>query len=184
MTALLQHCPECSAIHTASVGRCWLCGADLPAAKENVAPASAASAEVPTARTFSLSTLFLVMTLAAVAAGAFAAAPGLGVLFLVVATPALIRTIRITTRQNVAGVSSTPVEKIVRFLASIGIVLLVILSIQVALGLACWAGIATGAAFSLFGEMAAIVGGVSGGFAALTFIGWILIRTWRRRNKQ
>ena len=173
MTA--RRCPECSAHLTVAAERCWLCGADLSAEGKTASPPGAGT-DIQTASTFNLSTLFLVMTLAAVAAGAFAAAPGLGIFFLVVATPALVRTMVITTRQKASGVASTPLEKVVGFLGSVGVVLALLVAIQIALFIACWAGLATGAAFNLFGELPAIIGGVIGGLVTLVALGRVIIK--------
>lgn len=152
-----KRCPRCGAALGLRADLCWLCGAGV--GERAGQPASGASAaEVidatlvsqETAATFSLTSLFLVMTLAAVAAGAFAAAPGLGILFLVVATPALARTMIITTRQKTSGVSSTPFQKIVSFIGSIGLVVLVLTSVVTALFSACLA--ALGAPLVLMSE--------------------------------
>lgn len=183
MTGQSRKCPECDAENSPLAGCCWLCGASFAAKATEASAEPQPPGEAPTSTTFSLSTLFLVMTLAAVAAGAFAAAPGLGIVFLVVATPALVRTMVVTTRQQTAsGAAITPGKKVIGFFGSVGVVLALIVSIQVALFIACWAGIASGAAFSLFGESAMIVGGVGGGLSGLVVCGWILIQIWRRQK--
>ena len=179
MTA--RRCPECSAHLTVAAERCWLCGADLSAEGKTVSPPGAAK-EIQTASTFNLSTLFLVMTLAAVASGAFAAAPGLGIFFLVVATPALVRTMVLTTRRKASGVTSTAGEKVVNFLGSLGIVLLGMFSLQLALFLACSAGLASGAVASSFGEGAMVIGFFVGGSVGLVCSGWLLRKLWGRRK--
>jgi len=183
------HCPECGAAHRLGAKSCWLCGAKFPVSGPDqgvpTSPfaASQASSTEATAATFSLSSLFLVMTLAAVAAGVFAAAPGLGVLFLLVATPALVRTMIATSRQKARGIPSAPGEKVVAFLGSIGVVLLLILSVGVALFTACWTACAGGAVLSSAGEGPMIAGGVAGAVVGLALSGWVLRRIWHRGKK-
>ncbi|HVX09657.1 MAG TPA: hypothetical protein VHC22_00510 [Pirellulales bacterium] len=125
-----------------------------------------------TAATFSLSSLFLVITLAAVTAGAFAAAPGLGIVFAVVATPALIRAIVVTSRRKTRGVASTRGQKVVTFLGSVGMVLLILstvaISLTIALFLACTGGL-IGMVASNFsgGDKSFMVGAAVGGTIGL-----------------
>lgn len=175
-----RHCPECGATDRLAAERCWMCGARL---REPAGQAQSPFAAEATSATFSLSSLFLVMTLVAVGAGVFAAAPGLGVLFLIVATPALVRTMVITSRQKSHGVATTPAEKFVAFLGSTGVVLLIFLSIGAALFTACWTACAGGAALSAAGEGATITGAIAGGVAGLALSGWVLWRIWHRQNK-
>lgn len=174
-------CPECGAEHHAGARRCWLCGAEL-AGEPSAAPASTSADTEATAATFSLSSLFLVMTLVAVCAGVFAAAPGLGIIFAVLATPALVRTIFITAKQKSRGTAVTPGQKIVRFLGSIGVVLLVFLSIGVALLTACLtacAGYELDPNKGTFIFPSMVIGGVVG----LPLAGWLLWLIWRWQRK-
>ena len=105
--------------------------------------------ETVAAATFSLSSVFLVMTLAAVAAGVLAAAPGLGVLFLFIATPALIRTMEVSFLRKLQGTPMTPRAKVLEFLLSIAIVVLILVCTYIALFVAC-TGMATRAGGVVF----------------------------------
>ena len=175
-------CPECGAASPCRSDRCWLCGAALPVEAGSPGTTATTAAEA-VAKTFSLSSLFLVMTLVAVGAGVFAAAPGLGILFVILATPALVRTMVVTSRQKTSGIATTPSQKIAAFLGSVGVVLLVILSIGVALFTACWTACAGGAVMSAAGQQATIAGAVAGGIVGLALSGWVLRLIWRKGRK-
>ncbi|HET6880404.1 MAG TPA: hypothetical protein VFI31_09630 [Pirellulales bacterium] len=181
-------CPECGAAVRMGGDRCWLCGAKLPhaAAEQPTPPAAgreiveATLAQQETAATFSLTSLFMVTTLVAVGAGVFAAAPGLGIAFAIVATPALIRTIVVTSKRKAQGVVQTPGKKIAAFLASIGIMLLVVVSIGIALLTACLtacAGLAVG------GDKGIVPGMYVGGAAGLVLTGCLMWLIWRWQRK-
>ncbi|HWB11373.1 MAG TPA: hypothetical protein VG826_19240 [Pirellulales bacterium] len=199
----LPRCPECGAAYRLGGGRCWLCGGRLPqhegqGALPRPAPASrygeiieAALVSQETAATFSLSSLFLVMTLAAVSAGAFAAAPGLGIFFVVIAAPALIRTIVIGSRRKRLGVATSRGEKIFNFLQSIGVMILILVCIVVALGVAlfaaCTGALAGGVVSESIGKStdAAMIGGAAaGGLIALVGIGTVLWAIWNKKRSR
>ncbi|HUY34979.1 MAG TPA: hypothetical protein VMV69_19685 [Pirellulales bacterium] len=100
-------CPECGADYPSIGQRCWLCGAAPPdgaALPDRAAPTAGNAPEnsiaSSTRHTFSLISLFLVMTLVAVCLGVFAAAPGLGIVLAIVATPALVRTMIVSSRRR------------------------------------------------------------------------------------
>lgn len=173
----LPRCRECGAECHFDAARCWLCGASNPGAAH---PSESISAGASTATTFSLTSLFMVMTLVAVGAGVFAAAPGLGIIFAILATPALIRTVVITAKQKSRGVAATPGQKVVRFLGSVGVVLLVLISIGVALLTAC---LTACAGYALGGKNGLGIGTAIGGAAGLALIGWLLWLIWRWQRK-
>jgi hypothetical protein len=194
-------CPECGAAYRLGGGRCWLCGGRLPqvASQEKQprpAPASQCGEIIDatlvtreTAATFSLSSVFLVVTLAAVAAGVFAAAPGLGVLFLVIATPALARTMVVSSRRKSLGVATTPSAKILNFLQSTAVVLVILLGIVGALGIAlfmaCTGSVAGGLLSNSIGKGAEAgfeAGAAAGGLVALAGIGAVLWAVWNSRR--
>jgi hypothetical protein len=129
-----------------------------------------------TAATFSLSSVFLVMTLAAVAAGVLAAAPGLGILFLVIATPALARTMVVSSQRKRLGVAMTPGAKILHFLHSTALTLVILASIVicvtaalvVALFVACANAIGGHSGFN--SDAGFVWGAIAGGPVALAGI--------------
>lgn len=131
-------CRECGAAYPLTGQKCWLCGADLP---ERAALTTAPTSENPFAasahRTFSLSSLFLVMTLAAVCLGVFAAAPGVGVALAIVATPALVRTMVVSSRGKARGSRLSPTEKVWTFAASACLLVVVIAAAGIAFFYAC-----------------------------------------------
>jgi hypothetical protein len=177
-----QRCTECGAGYRPGAKRCWLCGAKLPEEPIEALVLPEAAADANTA-TFSLSSLFLVVTLVAVGAGIAAAAPGLGVLFVIVATPALVRTIVVASRQKARGVVTTPTQKVVAFLASVGMVLLVILSIGVALFTACLTACASFAMLQNPTEQAIRTAIVVGGLVGLAVATSVLWLVWRGLTK-
>jgi hypothetical protein len=173
-------CPECGAASPFRSDRCWLCGAPLgDGGGQGSTPPQLIEA---TSKTFSLTSLFLVMTLVAVGAGVFAAAPGLGILFAIVATPALIRTVVISAKQKSRGRAASPGQKVAAFLGSIGVVLLVLLSIGVALLTACLTACAGFLLDPKDGRLMT-VGIVVGGVAGLGLAGWLLWLIWRWQRK-
>lgn len=182
MSTPLQRCSECSADLAAEADRCWLCGADLSDDSKTVSTPAAVESISPTANTFTLSSLFLLMTLVAVGAGVVAAAPGLGVLFVILATPALIRTVAITSKQKARGAATTPGQKIALFLSSIGLVLLVLISLLTALYSACWTVWGAPALFSGPGSPKFKLAGVMFGFGVLTLSSACSLWFFRRRR--
>src|SRR5882672_9411675 len=134
-------CPDCGASLAAGQARCWLCQrkASAPSAENPYTPPRPiASGNLPAQ--FSLSSLFLVMTLVAVCLGVFMQAPGLGVLFGIVATPALIRTMIAASYQRQAGAPLTALEKVGTFFISWFIMGAIGLASFVAFAVVCVAG--------------------------------------------
>jgi hypothetical protein len=136
----VRRCPECGAELGVDDERCWLCRRDLVIDAELVETPKA-TGQSPFAAVhplqFSLETLLLIVTLSAVCLGALVAAPGLGVLALVIAVPALIRTC-------LTGISSkrltgklTVTDKIMAFLASAAITWAALVAAGIAFFAAC-----------------------------------------------
>jgi hypothetical protein len=73
--------------------------------------------------TFSLSSLFLVVTLCAVTFGLFGVAPGLGILFAIVVAPATLRTAVAARRVKARGRRMDVVQKIETFVGSLFVVI-------------------------------------------------------------
>src|SRR5262245_58847993 len=96
-------CPECGAELAAGQTQCWLCrGTPGGEAKSEPARLPRSAAAENASAQFSLSSLMLVMTLIAVCLGLLKVSPGYGILLIIVATPALVRTMVATTRRKQA----------------------------------------------------------------------------------
>ncbi|HEX5106338.1 MAG TPA: hypothetical protein VFV87_21105, partial [Pirellulaceae bacterium] len=130
--------------------KCWLCGRELVLTADVVDEASespfAASwsprvGVEPRPFQFSLESLLLVITLAAVCLGAFVATPGLGVLALIVAAPALLRTVYEGHQARRRGKAMDVSEKLLSFMASAGIALAALTAAAGAFFAACTASI-------------------------------------------
>lgn len=149
-------CPECGARVKPTDLKCWLCGRALVVSAEVVeefagspfaqqspfAPGWSPRADVPAKPyQFSLESMLMVITLVAVCLGAFVATPGLGILALIVAAPALARTLYEGHQARKAGKSLTTVEKILAFSASAGIALAALVAAVGALFVACTASV-------------------------------------------
>ena len=135
VAAAAKFCPECGANVAFQAERCWLCHRPLHASEiidAEIIPPPIASArlEHPFRQVklgqFSLETLLMVITLAAVCLGMTAAAPGMGILIMVIAVPALIRTVMAGHQERQAGRPMSAGHKFLTFLASTGIVLAVV----------------------------------------------------------
>lgn len=194
MSTSAARCPSCGAALRPTADRCWLCGAGVTQANQPVTELEhpevidAVLVSQETAATFSLTSLFLVMTLAAVAAGVIAAAPGLGVLFVVIALPALARTIVVTSKRKVRGEQSNVPQRVAVFFESTGLVLLVLIvataSLAFALFIACSGGIIGVMLTGFRNETPALIGAAIGATLALVAIGLTARTYWQQRKKR
>lgn len=133
-----------------------------------------------TTTTFKLSSLFLVTTLAAIAAGVFSANVVVGVLLLIVAGPALVRTIMVISRRKMLGRDSTAREKLVEFIHSMSMVVLLLVFIVITLWAALIGATLFGAALITIGEGARQGGEVVGALVGVALSGWLLWWVWHR----
>lgn len=194
-------CCECGAANYAGATKCYLCGREFTEAERAalprgrtvgqpqpteipsalVSPIDQAARTSPTARgplTYSLSTLFLIVTLAGVCFGLIAAAPALGIPVTLLVTPALIRTFVILRRDEQ---SPTTEDKVYGFVGSLGIAFMVMLAAGIAFFAACSA---VGFGLAGISLSAAILGGlVAGAIAAIVVAVWIFRRTLPRRKR-
>ena len=112
-------CPHCQAQQPSEKDRGWLCGAEFLAGVDQspiVEPKSH-----PDRFSFSLSTLFLLMTLASVCFGLLAVAPGLGIPVCVLLVPVLVRTTMVVRRREAAGAAVSRAEKVSLMASSFGV---------------------------------------------------------------
>lgn len=178
-------CRECGAAYPLTGQKCWLCGAELP---ERAAFPTASASENPFAssahRTFSLSSLFLVITLAAICLGVFAAAPGLGIFLAIVSTPALARTVVVSSRRAQTGASMSVGQKLLNFAGALGVVAVTVVTASgIAMLTTCFTvlgGMAVGARENLVFPFAFIVGGAVG----IGLITCVLYALWGRRSRK
>jgi tellurite resistance protein TehA-like permease len=137
--------------------------------------------------TYSLSTLFLIVTLACVCCGLIAAAPGLGIPVAVLVAPALFRTLAETRQQQRLGEKPTAEDKIGSFFVSLTVMFGVLVAAGVAFFTACSAigfglGVLTRPDSPGIGVVIVLALG-AGLFAALFVAILILRRTWPHRNR-
>jgi hypothetical protein len=131
-------CPFCGASLLPEQDICWLCHArlDAPGAAQSpfaVPPKFAAS----TAGQFSIATILLVTTLIAVCLGVFRYSPGLGVVLMIFAAPALVRTIYVGRREKRHGQRMTIGGKIGQFLLSLAVMYAVWTAASIAFFMTC-----------------------------------------------
>ncbi len=91
----------------------------------------------PNASTFTLGSLMLVIALIAVCLGVTVEVPGLGILLIVLAAPALVRTLLNVSHSKAEGVTLTLPQKAALFLGSLGIVALIALGALIAFVITC-----------------------------------------------
>jgi hypothetical protein len=143
-------CRYCGAENAPEAQRCWLCKCGLAVppvremAKKQQPPALSPPKFAPSTPTFSLASIFAVVTMAAVGFGLARLEPGLGITFAIVAIPAFIITaVRTRRERNVKGRDVGIVEYILTFLVSsaavFGIMILIQIAIVIALLIACLA---------------------------------------------
>jgi hypothetical protein len=115
------------------------------------------------------------MTLIAVCLGTFHFSPGLGIAMVVVAAPALIRASLVGVKEKRAGHALSIGEKLVAFLASTAIVILVGIAGVIAFEIACWGSCAAVAGIQQKeSEVALLTGLILGGVTALGVMVWLL----------
>lgn len=140
----IRTCGECGASNRWPVTQCWLCHGDLEA--DNIVLAEVVSeppAFVTTrGRSFSLASIFIVITLVAVGLGLSLVAPGMGFLFAIVALPALIGTMVRIKKQQLEGGPIGWSDKLTMFLLSTAVTVATIAVLCVAAFIAlfvfCW----------------------------------------------
>jgi hypothetical protein len=175
-------CPDCGTTYTGH--RCPLC---FRPTSTTDAAAPALPPPLPHDRggqTFGLSTLFLFITLVAVCLGVGMAVPGLGILLALLSVPAFVRASISSARQRAFGRRLGVEDKIVEFLGSLGLVLLILVAGFAAFSAACFIScvaaesgpgrIPGDAAMLLYIAVPVILG--------VTVVGWLFYKTWPRRG--
>lgn len=131
--AAARNCPYCNAELTSAEDSCWLCHRDLATGATIDPPSLPAVVPPPElAGGYSLASLMLFVTLAAVVMGVITIAPGLGVPLAVVAFVVWVRTATTVEELRKRGKAKTAGEKTLMFLASFGMAVATLFLIAVA----------------------------------------------------
>ena len=137
-------CPNCGAVNptaapTTDVLKCWLCTEpfhrDAAKMTDETEPDQQTLLEKQ-GMTFGLTTVMLVVTLAAVGFGVFRNNPAIGVLFFIFVTPALIRTQVIAMRRQRSGVPVTALQRLELFMVSFSATFGIVIALTVAAAIA------------------------------------------------
>src|SRR5262249_5342346 len=118
-------CHACHAELRAGDETCWLCGAAVTSdAAEIVAThqAGVSAKKASRAASFSLATLMMFMTLAAVIFGIISIAPGVGIALALLLVPVLVHTTISVRNEKALGRSPRPGEQVMLFFGSLGLV--------------------------------------------------------------
>ena len=180
-------CPECGAVNFASATKCYLCGRVLVPAKEGRDRRRCRRRYRGRLRgpaTYSLSTLFLFVTLACVCFALIAASPGLGIPVAVLVAPALVRTFVIARVQQSRGIKPSAEKKVGDFFLSLAIMLLIVVAAGFAFCAAffvvCLTSLnsrgASENSIVIFSLCAGVVGALAAGIL-------IFVQTWPFRRK-
>lgn len=176
-------CPHCDAKQLGPATNCWLCHQPLSAAANSPAmPPPVAIGEPPPERfSFSLATMFLLMTLAAVSMGLLVAVPGLGILACLVMVPVVIRTIKVVRHRESVGHDVAPAQKVVLFLTSFAAAS--VISVVACIAAFCsFCGVcASVIAMSGSGGEAAPIAAIMIPVAAVSIFGLVALIRWRIR---
>lgn len=115
-------CPHCNAKQLGPSDECWLCHKSLTAEPEGPPP----PAIVPELyesdnMSFSLATMFLLVTLASVCMGLLVAVPGWGILACIIMVPVFFRTVRVVRAREAQDQEVSPTKKIMLFASSFAV---------------------------------------------------------------
>jgi hypothetical protein len=137
------------------------------------------------AKTFTLSSLMLVIALIAACLGVIREAPGVGIGLAIVITPALVRAGITAKRREAAGRPISAGEKIGAFCGSVGVVSTIGIAAAVTFYATCWAGFFGGAAVGSAFESGRGYGAIGWGLAVGVGVGivaglFVLVRLARR----
>jgi len=187
-SSMPRTCDQCGAANSATRRECWQCGAQITSLVSSESDVNLFASPAVPEQEFStgqnLSSLLLLVALAAICLGIAAIAPGLAIVLAVLAVPALIRTSGILGRRQQRGVMSNFVEKILLFVGSFGVILVIVVSVVITFFAICFGGgLGTLSVFEFLGKsnftdpgLAILFGFVVGIAASL----WVLIKLARR----
>jgi multisubunit Na+/H+ antiporter MnhB subunit len=174
--SICQSCTQCGYQTPWILDRCPICEGVMIESGESVTAFAAES----NPRTFSLATLFMVMTFICVGLGALVAAPGLAVPMIVIGVPALVRTAAVGRIDRSQRREWTWKERFSAFAISAVIMVLIAALSGVAFFTACLFGLA--ASHSRGAYFAVGSGLALGAFAAVACMGFFIWFTWPKRE--
>ncbi len=177
-------CSHCQAKQLGPSESCWLCHKPfrkspvaLPALTE-VAPQT----QEPENLSFSLATLFLIITLASVCMGLLVAVRGLGILACIIMVPVFFRTVRVVRRQEAMGQSVSPSQKVLMFSTSFAVTSVLVIVVCVS-AFCSFCGVCLTIFGAGAGDGDTFAWGIGMCFgAALGFTLMVQIIRWRRRR--
>lgn len=187
MTDPAVTCPQCGALHSQDLDRCWLCDTIKTDSNPFAAPVADERNSKPPAfvklnqQSFSLSTLLAVFTLTAVYAGVTVQAPGIGFVLAIVSVPALVRTIGIGRRKKKKGQRLNLLEKAGAFFGSLVVVVVIATASFISFVVICFPVGLVG--FNMPGASAVVAFAFLLGIVVAVVVGIFLIRRlwWRKR---
>lgn len=143
------HCHTCNAELLIGQDRCWLCGAAIGSGSEgppsNQPTATSLSMTSGRPVRFSLSTLMMFMTLAAIVCGVYSIAPGIGIIMALVLLPVMTHAVISVRRVEALGNRLGHEDRIMMFFGSLSLVVVAGIAASIAFGITCFAGFFTGA---------------------------------------
>ena len=180
-------CQHCGAEQIGLAIKCWLCRESL-ATPARSAPETELPRQPyqPQGMSFSLATLFLIVTLASVCMGLLVAAPGLGVFACIIMVPVFFRTIRVVRHREAMGENISPLQKVIMFTTSFALssVLVIVVCVCAFCSFCgvCLAVVAVGG--SAGGDVAPWAVGLCFGAIASIAVAVQMIRWMRRRYRR
>ncbi len=174
-------CSDCGAKNSSGRVGCWLCQKPLTLRSAGTSIAKDEVNETVPAQ-FSMSSIFLITTLIAILCAVFAAAPGLGILWAIVATPPVVRTVLVVNRIKRTGSLVSPKNKVLLFLTSFVTTIVVsTVSLFVAVGSFCTVCLSAGTESAI--PFALLISLIFTGLVFWGFARWIRNR-WTRDTKR
>jgi hypothetical protein len=131
-------CPECGAKAAINASKCWICKRPLASDVPVTAELAGGAAEHRATFQFGISSIMLIITLAAVILGVWQMAPGIGIALAIVAIMALIPTCIISMQKGARGRPMTPSEKISLFMVWLGLAAVVLIAAGIAFVITCY----------------------------------------------
>jgi hypothetical protein len=177
-----RRCSGCGATCAVSDERCWLCLGMLHPLSERLDGETfspTAAGDVSRAQ-FSLATLLLLTTLIAVCLGLIRLNPCLGTWAVILIVPAVIRTLYLGAGEKSRGHRLSVYEKVLAFIASLGVILLAYIAGSVALAASCVVTVTPVAVVPAAEPLILLAAIVSGG-AGLAAAGWVV---WSLRPRR